>query len=290
MSLSSPDISTREGFAFCERLARSHYENFPVASLFIPRHLRPHVAAIYAFARLADDFADEESRTPEERLKMLDEWEEKLDDCYGGRADHPVFLALKRTVTDYQIPRALLADLLKAFRMDVTVTRYATFSDLLYYCRHSANPVGRLVLRLFGATSGETESYSDNICTALQLANFWQDVSLDWQKGRLYLPLEDLERFGYSEDDLSRKRLNDQFRALMRHEVGRTRELFRDGAPLIPLVPRDLTTELRLTWLGGQRILQKIEKSGYDVLTKRPSISAAEKFHIVARAFFSRKP
>jgi squalene synthase HpnC len=288
MRAPAPDVSTREAFAFCERLARSHYENFPVASLLIPRSLRKHVAAIYAFARIADDFADEESWKPEERLQKLYEWEEKLDACYAGRADHPVFVALQETVTHYQIPQALLADLLKAFRMDVTITRHAAFADLLYYCRHSANSVGRLVLHLFGAASGKAAEYSDKICTALQLANFWQDLSLDWQKGRLYIPLEDLERFGYSEEDLMRKHLNDRFRALMRHEVDRTREMFGEGIPLIALVPRELRTELRLTWLAGQRILQKIEETGYDVLNRRPTISAADKIQLVATALLRR--
>jgi squalene synthase HpnC len=288
MPVPAPDASTREAFALCERLARSHHENFPVASLFIPRSLREHVAAIYAFARIADDFADEESLRPEQRLQKLDEWEEKLDACYAGRADHPVFVALRETVAHYQIPQALLADLLKAFRMDVTITRHATFADLRYYCRHSANPVGRLVLHLFGAASVKAGEYSDKICTALQLANFWQDLSLDWQKGRLYIPLEDLDRFGYSEEDLARKHLNDRFRALMHHQVDRTREMFGEGVPLIALVPRELKTELRLTWLGGQRILQKIEEAGYDVLTRRPTISAADKIQLVATALLRR--
>jgi len=276
--------STEEAFAFCERLARTHYENFPVASLFIPRALRPHVAAIYAFARIADDVADEDSLKPEERLRRLDEWRKKLDECVAGRSDHPVFVALGETIRRYRVPHTLLADLLTAFRMDVTTTRYPTLGDLLYYCRHSANPVGRLVLHLFGAASEESLGYSDKICTALQLANFWQDVSLDWQKGRLYIPLEDLDRFGYSEDDFAKKLMDERFRSLMRHEVERTREMFREGAPLIALVPRELRTELRLTWLGGQRILHKIEERDYDVLSSRPALSTADKVRLVARA------
>ena len=276
--------STQEAFAFCKRLARTHYENFPVASLFVPHALRPHVAAIYAFARIADDIADEDSLGPEERLRRLDEWMRKLDECYAGKADHPVFVALQETIRRHQIPHTLLADLLTAFRMDVTTTRYATLRDLLYYCRHSANPVGRLVLHLFGAASEESSGYSDNICTALQLANFCQDVSLDWQKGRLYIPLEDLDRFGYSEDDFAQKLMDERFRSLMRHEVERTREMFREGAPLIALVPRELRTELRLTWLGGQRILRKIEERDYNVLSSRPALSTADKVRLVARA------
>ena len=282
------DPSIQEAFAFCEHLTRAHYENFPVASFLIPRSLRPHVAAIYAFARIADDYADEGSLRPEERLQKLDDWKRKLEDCFVGSAEHPVFVALRESVRRVRLPQKPLADLLTAFRMDVTTSRYATFGDVRNYCEHSANPIGRLVLHLFGAASEEAVGYSDHICTALQLANFWQDVAIDWQKGRLYIPLEDVERFAYSEEGIARKSLNDSFRALMRFELDRTRALFLEGKPLLGIVPHRLRFELRLTWLGGMRILEKIQDAGYDVLTRHPKISTADKLALVARAFAFR--
>jgi squalene synthase HpnC len=273
-----------EAFRECERIAREHYENFPVASLFIPKRLRPSVAAIYAFARTADDFADEGTRAPSERLHLLDDWQNKLDACYAGNADHPVFIALGEVVRSKGIPERLLSNLLTAFRMDVTKQRYQTFEDLLSYCTHSANPVGRLVLHLFEDEGERHFHLSDNICTALQLANFWQDIRVDADKGRVYIPLEDMERFGYTENNLLMRQYNDRFADLLRFEVERTRELFAAGKPLLHEAASKLRFELRLTWSGGVAILSKIEQQRFNVFAARPTITTADKILIFMRA------
>jgi len=275
-----------DAFAYCEQVAKHHYENFPVASLFIPGDLRPYIWSVYAFARAADDVADEGDLPAEERLKKLDDWQRQLDACYAGNSEHPVFIALAETATKTGIPRQLLSDLLTAFRMDVTVHRYRTFQDLLGYCRCSANPVGRLVLQIFGEAGDRTASLSDFICSALQLTNFWQDCAGDVRKGRMYIPLEDMERFGYTEEDLARGVVDSRFRELMKFQVDRTHELFRAGEPLLREVTRRLRFELTLTVSGGRRILQAIRSSSYDVLRRRPTLSAADRFSIIASAFF----
>lgn len=293
MNPSMPDItpieqltipSIGESFEYCEAIARRHYENFPVASRFIPRELRPYVYAVYAFARTADDFADEGILTTDERLTKLDQWEENLERCFGGQAEHPIFVAVREAISQCSIPKEPLVDLLTAFRMDVTRSRFATFTDLLYYCAHSANPVGRLVLHIFSGATERAIHLSDNICTALQLANFWQDVAIDWAKGRRYIPLEDLDRFGYTEDDLAHRICDERFRRLMKFEVGRTRSYFNSGRPLLDEAVKELRFELRLTLLGGMTILKKIEQANYDVLTKRPVISSMDKARIFIRA------
>lgn len=280
----------QQAFDTCIQIARTHYENFPVASLFLPAHLRPYVAAIYAFARTADDFADEGEWTDAERLQALDDWQKKLDACYEGKADHPIFIALHEVIHQKKIPKQLLADLLTAFIMDVTVHRYRTFDDLLGYCRHSANPVGRLVLYLFDDASERTFALSDNVCTALQLANFWQDVGLDAGKGRIYIPLEDMERFGYTESRLDQHVAGAEFTALMKYEVERTKALFEKGKPLLALARRELRLELTLTWHGGMTILRKIENAGYDVFARRPRLNLFDKLSLFGRAVFSRIP
>ena len=274
----------QDAFRYCARIAREHYENFPVASWFLPRGRRPYIAAIYAFARLADDMADEGTSLPDDRLKMLNAWEEKLDACYQGKADHPVFMALAETASVKKIPRQLFADLLAAFRLDLTQSRYKTFEDLLGYCRLSANPVGRLVLHVFDDAEEPKMVLSDHICTALQLANFWQDVSVDKLKGRIYIPLEDLERFRYTEDELCRGVEDGRFRDLMRFEVDRTRRLFINGKPLVQLVTPELWFELALTWNGGMAILNKIEQTGYAVLAKRRHLSLLNKLSVLVSA------
>jgi squalene synthase HpnC len=281
---------TREAFRHCLMIARRHYENFPVASVFIPRDLRPHVAAIYAFARGADDMADEGSDPPSARLERLKDWEARLDACFRGEPDHPVFVALADTVRRFGIPRKPLADLLTAFRMDVTQTRYGQFEHLMEYCRHSANPIGHLVLYIFREMREAHLGLSDRICTALQLTNFWQDLSLDWRRGRLYLPLEDLARFGYTEDDLQKAVVDDRFRRLMEFEVSRTREIFAAGKGLLHRVGGSLQFELLLTYRGGMAILDGIEKQGYDVLSCRPVLSAWNKISNGLSATLRRKP
>ena len=269
-------------------VAREHYENFPVASLFLPRERRPYVAAIYAFARLADDMADEGTLSPEQRLKELNSWEEKLRGCYRGTADHPVFIALAETASVKQIPEKLFTDLLAAFRMDVTRFRYATFDDLLGYCHLSANPIGRLVLHVFDDADESKMALSDQICTGLQLTNFWQDVSVDRQKGRIYVPLEDLERFRYTEEEFCRAVDDGRFRDLLRFEVDRTRKLFAEGKPLVRHVTPELRFELALTWNGGMTILKKIEQAGFSVLTKRQHLSLLDKLSVFGLALRKR--
>jgi squalene synthase HpnC len=259
-----------EAFASCERIAREHHENFPVASFLVPRAHRRFIAAVYAFARTADDVADEGTLPSQERLRLLDDWEEQLHACYAGNAEHPVFVALRATVRATGLPQDPLQALLRAFRMDVLQTRYVTFDDLLGYCANSANPVGRIVLHIFDAATSETVPFSDSICTALQLANFWQDVALDLAKGRLYIPLEDFQRFGYTESDLRGGVVDDRLRALLRFEVERTRKFFAAGAPLLERTRGRLRRELAATVRGGRAILEGIERRGHDILSARP--------------------
>ncbi len=278
--------SVAEAFAHCERMARAHYENFPVGSVLVPKRLRPHVFNIYAFARTADDFADEGYDTPvsiNERLAALDDWERKLEDCFSGRAVHPVFIALAETVKELRLPAQLFRDLLSAFKQDVVKRRYANFDEVLDYCRCSANPVGRLILLLFDYRDERLHKLSDHICTALQLANFWQDVSVDLAKDRVYLPQDEMQRFSYSEDELRAKQFNERYAALLRFQVERTRELFMKGKPLPELVTGRLRYELRLTWHGGMRILQYIEEQRYDTLHQRPKITTADKLKLLLR-------
>ena len=284
----SPSVG--ESFLHCERVAKKHYENFPVASLAVPRNLRPYVWAVYAFARAADDFADEGAGTPAERLQALDSWEKQLDEALAGRPGGAVFVALAETVAQTSIPVQLLRDLLTAFRMDVTTPRHQTFDDLLGYCRCSANPVGRIVLHLFGATSAATVDRSDDVCTALQLTNFWQDIAVDLKKDRIYLPLDDLRRFGYTETDLRAPAIDARFRGLMKFEVDRTRALFLRGRPLMGMVRGRLRCELDLIWRGGVAILDAIERSGYDVFRSRPVVGRADRLRILAAAIASGRP
>lgn len=272
-------------YQHCLAVTRGHYENFPVASFLLPRRLRPAVASIYAFARAADDFADEGDITSEERLKRLDEWQEHLESCSSEPDNNPVFLALGETIRRFELPLQLLRDLLDAFRRDVTVSRYATWDSLLDdYCRFSANPVGRLVLLLFGYRDEELHRLSDSICTALQLTNFWQDISLDLKKGRIYVPRELMESHGYTEDEFLRKVYNDSLRSLLFDLVRRTRVLFHQGSRLPLLVGGRLGWELRLVWLGGMRVLRKVEGRP-EVFDHRPVLRPSDLPGLVGRAF-----
>ncbi|MEK6650929.1 MAG: squalene synthase HpnC [Bacteroidota bacterium] len=276
--------SVDEAYAWCLRLASSHYENFPVASRLLPRNVRPHIAAVYAFARIADDIADEPGMENEERLRLLDLWQRRLDAAYAGTADHPAFIALGQTVRQFELPQQLFADLLSAFRQDVVTHRYEMFDDVLDYCRRSANPVGRLVLLLFGYHDHALAARSDAICTALQLTNFWQDLGVDVGRDRLYVPREDLRRFGCSEEQLMTGKSSEQFRSLMAFEVDRTKDLFRQGSTLPGVVRQPLRLELRLTWLGGMRVLDKIERSGYTILQNRPRLRWTDVSAMLIRA------
>ena len=275
--------SLEQSRAYCERLARSHYENFSVASWFLPARLRQHFFNVYAYCRISDDLGDEVGN-PAASLLLLDQWQRELDACYAGSPRHPVFVALAETVRKFEIPQHEFSDLLTAFRQDQTITRYQTFDDLLGYCRNSANPVGHLVLYLCGYRDAERQKLSDYTCTALQLANFWQDVSVDYAKGRIYLPLESLRRFGVSEEDLTANRNTSSFCEMMRFEVARAREWFERGLPLVGKVDKELAIDLELFTRGGQEILNAIEKQGYAVLGRRPSISKSRKLALVARA------
>jgi hydroxysqualene synthase len=281
--------SLERAFAYCERMARSHYENFPVASRFVPARLRPYVWAVYAFARSADDFADE-SRYAGRRAEALAYWEEQLHRCYHGEAEHPVFVALRETIDQCNIPIQPLEAMLTAFTMDLTVNRYSTFEQLLTYCAHSAHPVGRLVLYVFDYRDPALHNYSDDLCTGLQLANFWQDVGVDLAKDRIYLPEEDRRHFGVSDDMLYARLCTPQFKDLMRYEVARARALFERGRPLIDKVGSDLGFELAMIWRGGTTILDKIDAVGYDVFRRRPTLNAADKARMVARAATQRWP
>jgi squalene synthase HpnC len=275
--------SLEEARAYCRRLARSHYENFSVTSWFLPTRLRQHFFNVYAYCRISDDLGDEVGN-PVASLQLLDQWEAELAACYIGSPRHPVFVALAETVRAFDVPRHEFSHLLTAFRQDQTVTRYETFEDLLAYCLNSANPVGHLVLYLCGYRDAERQKLSDFTCTALQLANFWQDVSVDYAKGRIYLPLEDLRRFGVSEENLAANRNMPAFCEMMRFEVERARDWFEKGLPLVSKVDKELALDLELFSRGGQEILNAIEKQGYAVLGRRPSISNVRKLALVARA------
>ncbi len=279
-----------EAYATCARFARDHYENFPVASRLLPRPMRPHVAAVYAFARMADDFADEGERADEERLALLDAWRDCLHACVGADADGrqkttasalppttaDIFAAVGATIRTCRLPVSLFDDLLSAFRQDVTTTRYETWDDVLDYCRRSANPVGRLVLGIAGYRDAGLDRGSDAVCTALQLTNFWQDLERDWRKGRLYLPLDECQRAGADTSDLDARRMTPAWRRVMEQAAERTEELFEDGRHVCDAVAGRLRWELRFTWLGGRRILERLEQSGYDVFGRRPALGAAD--------------
>jgi squalene synthase HpnC len=279
--LQAPTLA--EAREYCQRLARTHYENFSVATWFLPKRLRQHFFNIYAYCRISDDLGDEVG-DPAASLDLLNQWEGELNACYAGIARHPVFVALAETIRELDIPKQPFADLLKAFRQDHTVTRYQTFEDLLGYCQYSANPVGHLVLYVCGYRDAERQTLSDFTCTALQLANFWQDVSVDYEKGRIYLPLEDFHRFGVSEEDIAARRNTRKFCDMMCFEVERAREWFAKGLPLAEKVDRNPAIDIELFIRGGQEILNAIERQKYAVLGSRPVISKTRKLALVARA------
>jgi squalene synthase HpnC len=264
------------------KLARSHYENFLVVSWLLPRRLHQPMFNIYAYCRTVDDLGDEAEG---DRLALLANWQRQLEDCFAGKqTEHPVFAALALTIRQFELPIEPFQRLIEANRRDQATTRYETYDQLLDYCRYSANPVGRLVLMLFGYRDDERFGLSDATCTALQLANFWQDVARDYKLGRVYLPLEDLRHFGCGEDDLRAGTFNATWQALMEFEVKRARELFRLGEQLVPLVDRRLQVDLRLFTLGGLEVLNRIEAQGFDVLTKRPAVPPWRQLGLLAKA------
>ena len=286
--------TVEEAQAWCRHLAETHYENFHVASWFLPKAFRPHFYSIYAYCRVSDDLGDEVG-DPEVAMALLEAWGEELDACYAGSARHPVFVALAETIKACSIPKEPFADLLTAFRQDQTVTRYATMEDVLGYCKYSANPVGRLVLYATGEAEIDREEkfrLSDKTCTALQLANFWQDVTVDQLKDRVYLPLDLLAKHNYSVDELFAHQFDERFRGIMREAVDRARGLFLTGLPLAGKVNRRLAVDLELFSRGGMKVLDKIEQQNYDVLSRRPKISKVERAGLLigtlARVAFQR--
>ena len=276
-----------EARAWCQRLTETHYENFHVASWFLPKRLRPHFHAIYAYCRVSDDLGDETGDCGQS-LALLNLWGEELDACYRGQTRHPVFVALAETIRACDIPKEPFADLLVAFRRDQRAVRMETMRDVLEYCHYSANLVGRLVLYVCGYRDEVRFRLSDFTCTALQLANFWQDVSSDYTRDRIYFPLEDMRRFGADEAMIAERRFTPQFRDLMQYEVEYAREMMRKGLPLIGMVDRELAVDLDLFSRGGLEILNAIEAQGYDVLRARPAISKSRKAALLVRALTSR--
>lgn len=310
----TPEHLLQEAYRYCAWITYRHYENFPVASWLLPRKIRPHVAAVYAFARSADDFADE-ARYRGRSLELLDLWRKTLWACAKDGAGekgkgkgetpfspvsfplpllmHPIFTALADTIRRRGLPVQLFEDLLTAFSMDVTRRRYADWEELLGYCRYSANPIGRLVLLLFGIRQPRLHHYSDRICTALQLANHWQDLKVDLARDMIYVPQDLMEKFGVGEAELksygdqSPRRLTPSFRALMRELVGRARALFEEGEPLVGALQGGLRLEIQFTLLGGRAILDRVEAADYDVFTHRPTLSGWDKVGLLLRAVLS---
>ena len=270
-------------YRFCQDLANRHYENFAVASRLMPKHLRKHVAALYGFARIADDFADEAEYAGVRRERLLD-WRRQLDEVGSKPPSHPVFLALGATLKELDLPKQPFDDLLSAFLQDTEKSRYATYDEVLDYCRRSANPVGRIVLMIHGYRDEERFRYSDAICTGLQLANFWQDVSVDLKKDRIYIPEEDFKAHGYSEADLRMGVYNERFKNLMKFEVCRARALFDQGRRLPSMLSWPLSFEIRLTWFGGRQILKMIHRLDFDVIRTRPALKKRDWIPLAARA------
>ena len=276
-----------EARAWCRHLAQTHYENFHVASWFLPKRLRPHFHAIYAYCRVSDDLGDEVGDR-DAALALLDLWGAELDACYRGEARHPVFVALAETIRACDIPKEPFADLLVAFRQDQRVTRFPTMADVLGYCRYSANPVGRIVLYACGYRDDERFALSDKTCTALQLANFWQDVRVDYAKGRVYIPQEDQDRFHVEEASLAARHFTPEFRRLMQYEVDYAWDLFQAGLPLIGKVDAELALDIDLFSRGGMEILRAIRRQRYNVLHERPAISKPRKLGLLLRALTQR--
>jgi len=265
-------VTPQEARDYCKRLATRHYENFLVAGVFCPKPLRQHFYNVYAYCRISDDLSDEIGDT-KKSLILLDWWEDEMNAMYAGSPRHPVFVALAETVAKFGIPPDPFRDLLTAFRQDQVMTRYETYDDLIGYCVNSANPVGRLVLYLCGYNDATRLALSDKTCTALQLANFWQDVTRDLVKDRIYLPLEDLRRFGVTEAQLFERKFSPEFGKLMRFEVERTYSLFEEGAKLGAMVDKRVRLDIEMFSQGGIEVLKLIEKQNYDTLTSRPSVS-----------------
>ncbi len=276
-----------EAEQYTRRLATTHYENFNVVSWLLPRRLHQHFYNLYAYCRWADDLGDEVG-DPKRALELLDWWEDELRQCYAGRPSHPVFVALAGSIRACDIPIQPFADLLVAFRQDQIVNHYATWEDMIGYCRYSANPVGRLVLYLCGYRDKERQTLSDATCTALQLANFWQDVSRDLEKGRIYIPFDTLRAHGLGFEDIETRRFSENYAALMRELIARTRKLFSEGLPLTEKVSGILRVDIEMFSRGGLAVLDAIEKMGYNTLAHRPVISKVTQAKLLGRALVGR--
>ena len=285
---SNPAVDPAAADAACRALAGSHYENFDVVGSLVPRELRPHLARLYAFCRHTDDLGDEGGGSVEDRLEQLADWAVDLERCWGGQPEHPYLVALTHSVRELGLPREPFFRLVEANRMDQRKTSYDTFADLIYYCRHSADPVGEMVLHAVGAATPETIALSDSICTGLQLANFWQDVRVDRDKGRRYIPHEDMARFGVTEADLASSIASEAFRRLMEFEVERARQMLLAGTPLVRLAPRSLRPALGGFVRGGLAILDRIAQQRHDVLARRPEVSRLTKVGIAVRTLASQ--
>jgi squalene synthase HpnC len=283
---SAGPASLAESQAYCRRLAESHYENFTVASRLFPRDLHQHLCNVYAYCRWADDLADEAGDAARS-LALLDWWERQLENLYAGDAVHPVFVALRETVREFDLPRQPLADLLIAFRRDQSQTRYETLVDLLTYCQCSANPVGRIVLAIGCSTSDENVRLSDQVCTGLQLANFCQDVRRDWDRGRIYLPLDACRRYGWDEAKFAAGQSDDAFRRLLQELVDAAEAMLVSGRPLVGRVSRDLRPSVGVFVEGGLAILAAIRRARYDVWSRRPTVGRWTKLHLLAKAWWS---
>ncbi len=281
-------LSVRDARRYCRQLARCHYENFTVASWMLPHQVRQHFCNIYAYCRWADDLADETGDRALS-LDLLDWWQDELNECFAGRATHPVFVALRDTIDEFSIPQTPLADLLAAFRQDQHQTRYQTLDDLLDYCRHSANPVGHLVLYLGRCHDEQRGELSDSICTGLQLANFCQDIARDYGQGRIYIPIEVCQTFACGEEEFAAARSSEAFRRMLASEVDRAERFLHAGSPLVELVPRWLQIDLDLYVRGGLAILQAIRDIRYDVLSRRPAIGRWTKLRLLLSTWWRRR-
>jgi len=281
---STAPVSRARAAAYCRNLAQRHYENFTLCSWLVPRELRPHFYAVYAYCRTADDLADELG-DPAESLIALDCWQHELERCYAGKVWHPVFVALAGTIETFGIPREPFERLLEAFRQDQFVTRYATHDEVLAYCRNSADPVGRLVLYLGRCHDQERGRLADSVCTGLQLANFCQDVANDFGRGRIYLPQETLAAAGCEESDLANGRPTPALQEALRFEVDRAERYLRAGEPLVALVPRELRVDVALFIAGGLAILDAIRRQDFDVWTSRPRVSRFEQLKLLERCW-----
>ena len=295
MVVGSWELGVREAYETCERIARAHYENFPVASSLLPRPMRPHVAAVYAFARTADDFADEGDLAATQRMQLLDGWERRLLhaahssaapwSAEPGEPRHTgeLFIALRESIRARSLPVKYFQALLSAFRQDVTTTRYRTWDEMMQYCQRSANPIGRLVLRIAGYDDAHLDAASDAMCAALQLTNFWQDLKIDFERGRIYLPADERERHGALERDLADGNITVEWQRALSTAVARTRLLFDEGRYVCDGVRGRLRYELRATWLGGVRILDRLEAVHFDVVRRRPALGVADALLIAPR-------